>query len=150
MTLDQVMDLQYRKLLTVREDIWNQLEPVWDSEDDEDMPFAPNINAVGVLLLVDLDRMNLPELDETQRDMIEPLVVAILDCEEMDMGISLPLEYRQTLVKVLETNRISDEWNRKLALKVTGFANEISPMLFIGKEHLAEILQSSTDGQKRM
>ncbi len=140
MTLEQVMDLQYRKLLTAKDVIWQEMGPIWDDEDADAMGFAPNMYVVGILLLVDMDTMGLPELNETQRDMIEPLYEEILNCEDNSTGISLPLEYRKMLLKVLETNRICDQWNRELALKVTDFVNEAFPSFYVGKEHLAEIL----------
>ena len=139
MTLDQVMDLQYRKLLTARDTFWQEMEPFWVREVDPE-EYSPNIFAVGALMLLDLDRLDLPELEEEQREMLEPLYETIRDYEDMDTGIVIPLEYRLEMLQILETNRISDEWNRELALKAAAFANRALPALFIGEEHLAEIL----------
>ena len=136
MTLDQIMDLQYRKLLTAREDIWSEIGDIWQQEEDE----ALNLHAIAALLLVDMDRMSLPEVAGEDKDFLEILYKALLENDDLWIGTTIPYEARCEISRILSESRIPDEWNREIALRTVDLANNTMPFLFIGKEHLEEIL----------
>ena len=136
MTFDQIMDLQYRKLLTAREDIWSNIQEVWQTEEDE----AIGLHAIASIMLVDMDRMDLPEVEGEEKAFLEILYNTVLENDEPGIGIVIPYEARMEISRILSSYRISDEWNREIALRVVDLANSVNPFLFIGKEHLAEVL----------
>ena len=136
MTFDQIMDLQYRKLLTAREDIWSNIQEVWQAEEDE----AIGLHAIASIMLVDMDRMDLPEVEGEEKAFLEILYNTVLENDEPGIGIVIPYEARMEISRILSSYRISDEWNREIALRVVDLANSVNPFLFIGKEHLAEVL----------
>ena len=136
MTFDQIMDLQYRKLLTVREEIWSNIQEVWQAEEDE----AIGLHAIASILLVDMDRMDLPEVEGEDKAFLEILYKAVLENDDLGVGTVIPYEARMEISRILSSYRISDEWNREIALRVVDLANSVNPFLFIGKEHLAEVL----------
>ena len=138
MTLDQIMDLQYRKLLTARERFWAEMEEDWNNEQLDEAAF--HLGTVGVLMLLDLERMELEELGAEEKDFLGPLVEMILESEDADDAVILPYDVRQAIMAVLAQKRIPDEWNRALAVHAVDFVNAVMPILFIGKDHLESIL----------
>lgn len=136
MTINQIMDLQYRKLLTAREEIWANIEEVWQAEEDE----AIGLHAIASIILVDMDRMDLPEVEGEDKAFLEILYNAMLENDDLGIGTVIPYEARMEISRILSSYRIPDEWNREIALRVVDLANSVMPFLFIGKEHLAEVL----------
>ena len=136
MTFDQIMDLQYRKLLTAKEEIWSNIQEVWQAEEDE----AIGLHAIASIMLVDMDRMDLPEVEGEDKEFLEILYNTVLENDDLGIGTVIPYEARMEISRILSSYRISDEWNREIALRVVDLANSVNPFLFIGKEHLAEVL----------
>ena len=136
MKLEQVMDLQYRKLLSARDQIREGIEAEMEGS------LLMQISVVLLLapLLVDLDSLSYPELDERQTEIVSGYLDVLLKSDDPGITLSLYPEDIEELFAIAGTNRISDEWNRRIALMFVDAANEIFPDYYVGKEHLAEIL----------
>ena len=138
MTLDQIMDLQYRKLLTARNIIREELQVV-AAEEDALVIQLSNILLLSQLL-TDLDSLEAPTLEWSEAKIAGHCYEVLLESDDPGVTTMLYQEDIEHVLALTGKRRLSDEINREIALRFADAANEIIPELFIGRQHLEEIL----------
>ena len=138
MTLDQIMDLQYRKLLTARDIIREELQVV-AAEEDALVIQLSNILLLSQLL-TDLDSLNAPVMAGCGTSFAGHCYASLLESDDPGVTTMLYQEDIEHVLALTGKRRLSDEINREIALRFADAANEIIPELFIGRQHLEEIL----------
>jgi len=137
MDSNTVMNLQYRKLLTARDDFWRENREAWNAEGD----LTVSLSAAMSLFLIDLDSLDHPQIDEDERRFLGQMIRLLQDLpEDEDIRVSLTCGQRQAMSEIAGRHRLDDAWHRITALRFASFANSSYPMLFIGRAVLEEIL----------
>ena len=131
------MNFQYRKLLTAKEDLWQEIGGSWNAEGDLGVSLA----AAMSMFVIDLDSLSYPEIGEEERNFLGQMIQLFQSYpEDQDIGVRLTYDQRQAMSEIAGQYRLDDEWHRIVALRFADFANSNYPMLFIGKEMLKDIL----------
>lgn len=135
MDVNTIMNLQYRKLLTARELVWEQIGADWDEAGDAALPLAAAMSR----FLIDLDSLSYPEIGPEEQSFLDQLIVPL---QQNGAGVLIGLteQQRQDLSWLAERFRLDDERHKIVALCFADFANETFPTLFIGKQMLEQIL----------
>lgn len=138
MTFDQIMDMQYRKLLTAREMIRGELEAA--AADEEALVIQLSNILLLSQLLTDLDSIEAPTLEWSEAKIAGHCYEVLLESDDPGVTTMLYQEDIEHVLALTGKRRLSDEINREIALRFADAANEIIPELFIGRQHLEEIL----------
>ena len=136
MNVDTIMNLQYRKILTVKEDLWQDLREDWDSEGDIQIP----LTAAMSLFIIDLDSLSYPEIGEEERAFLGQMIRILEEHPDEDVMVSLTDVQRQDMTEIAGKFRLDDEWHKYIVLRFANLANYLKPVMFIGKGMLEEIL----------
>ena len=119
MDIDKILNLQYRKLLTKKEELVSYLETALkygntliDITDIE----------VLALFLIDLDNLNYPSIDNNDNDLLKDYINNLLndnvyDQKENDINVI------KKIYDLSKTHRITDELNKKIALGYAKYIN---------------------------
>ena len=135
--LNTIMNLQYRKLLTAREYVWQEIEDEWNGDGDMNV----SLTAAMSLFLIDLDSLSYPEIGEDERQFLGQMIRLFETYpENEDIGVRLTCDQRQAISQIAGEFRLDDEWHKIVALRFASYANNYYPMLFIGRTILEEIL----------
>ncbi len=138
MTFDQIMDMQYRKLLTARDMIREELEAV--AADEDALVIQLSIILLLSQLLTDLDSLEAPTMGWGEAKFAGHCYEVLLESEDPGVTTMLYQEDIEHVLALTGKRRLSDEINREIALRFADAANEMVPDMFIGRQHLEEIL----------
>lgn len=136
MDVGDILHLQYRKLLTMKETLKICNHHNWKLE-KEDM--VVKLAEAMCMFLIEFDNMNLPELDGDDKKFLELFIEALKEDSLQSVIISYPARMR--LVKLSDTRRVSEEWNKIIALAFTDYYNEREPIFGVGKESIEKLFK---------
>lgn len=136
MTIDQVKDQEYDKLLKARDDIWMRLGGAIEEGEN----FETSIIFILAQLLVDEKSLALPEMSEEQASFAAGYVEPFLASRNNMLSLMLNEKDVRQLLDTAKTNRISDSWNRQLALRFADVVRDLFPAFHVVREHLERIL----------
>ena len=136
MNVDTILNFQYRKILTAKDDLWQDLREDWDSEGDLQI----SLTAAMSLFIIDLDSLSYPEIGEEERVFLGQMIRILEEHPDEDVMVSLTDVQRQDMTEIAGKFRLDDEWHKLVVLQFADLANYLNPMMFIGKGMLEEIL----------
>lgn len=135
MTIDGILNLQYRKLLTLQNNVKARFFQNGKKLLSVDMKL---IEALSIFM-IDLENLNYPEIDEDEKNFLEPMIRSLE--ENPTQNVKLTHAQRQKMIQIARTHKISDEWNKIIALAFVDYHNDIVTVAPAGKTVIEKIFE---------
>ena len=134
MKVEDILNLQYRKLLTAKDEYLPEYYYRWDNEEvDIEIPLA----LVMSMFLIDLENVSKPLIDVQERTFLTSFL-KLLE-EHPDGYVRLPYHQRLAFNMISSTNVVDDEMNKTIALAFTDYVNQRDFMMMVGKKVIEDI-----------
>lgn len=138
MNIEKIMNLQYRKVLTKKEEIKNYI--LASIKYKKELVELSDIEILSIFL-IDLDNLNYPIINEENSQIIKEYVNNLLEknyTQKKERETSLINQIYELSTKY----RLNDELNKQIALGYANYLNDNvdTNLLFIGVNSLEELL----------
>ncbi len=135
MTLDQVMDPEYRKLIAARDMVRDAVAELL--EEDNLLVFVSSILLLA-LMLPDSDSVEAEPL--TRRGVLDLLYNSVMESDDPAVEVPLYPEDIEWIMAVAGKYQLPADINREVALRFADAANEMIEGLDVDRAHLARSL----------
>jgi hypothetical protein len=138
MNIEKIMNLQYRKVLTKKEEVKGYILTAHKHNNE-----LIDLSAIEILSLfiIDLDNMNYNLMTDNETSIIKEYVTDLLEDNVYEKK-ELSTDNIYSIYELSTKYRISDELNKKIALSYAKYLNNNveNNMLFIGIDVLESLL----------
>lgn len=129
MTVEQILNLQYRKILTRKQTIRNIIEQSIKLNIEK---FEINEIEIIGLLLIEFDNNDKEELSEDEVNIIKPFLKILLNNDHKKREYDIKL--LNNIMEIGNNKKINLDLNKQIALKYAEYINIVDPMMLVGIE----------------
>lgn len=129
MTVEQILNLQYRKILTRKQTIRNIIEQSIKLNIEK---FEINEIEIIGLLLIEFDNNDKEELSEDEVNIIKPFFKILLNNDHKKREYDIKL--LNNIMEIGNNKKINLDLNKQIALKYAEYINIVDPMMLVGIE----------------
>lgn len=129
MTTEQILNLQYRKILTRKQDIRNLIMQAIKL--NVEIIELNEIDILG-LLLIEFDNNHKEELSDDENIIIKPFLEILIDNDHQKRKYNV--EKLKKIMEIGNSKKIDLDLNKLIAIKYAEYINIIDPVMLIGIE----------------